>query len=112
MNTRIETAEDGRCAVVCVEGEIGFTEVPTLHQAISDVIESDSQAVFVDLSAVSFIASDGLGALILAHTEAESAGKELDLIHPQPHIAGLLRKTQLTRLFKIYPTVDEALKGG
>jgi anti-sigma B factor antagonist len=68
--------------------------------------------VLVDLSEVSFIASDGLGALIQAHTDAEEAGKAFELIHPQPHIVGLLRKTQLTRLFKIYPSVDEALAAG
>ena len=73
------------------------------------MIRSDSSHVFVDLSEVTFIASDGLGVLIMSHTEARDAGKVFDLIHPQPHIVGLLRKTQLTRLFKIYPSVDEAL---
>ena len=76
---------------------------------LDEALLAHPSSVLVDLSLVTFIASDGLGVLIDVQRKAESDGRTFDLVHPQPHILGMLRKTQLTRLFKIFDTVDDAL---
>lgn len=98
---------DGKGTVLSVSGEIGFSEVPELERGLGQAMCSGGP-VLVDLSGVSFIASDGLGAFIRAQTQAHQRGVLLLLVHPQPQILGVLCKTQLTKFFRIYPSLEEA----
>ena len=109
MKTEVKTIADGKANVVSLEGEIDFSVLGDLRQAIEEAAASKPPCLLVDLSAVSFIASDGLGVLIEANRQADSEGRKLELIHPQPHILGMFRKTQLIKLFRIHESVDEAL---
>ena len=92
--------------MVSLSGEIGFSEVEELERGLHEALDAEG-AVLVDLGGVSFIASDGLGALIRTRTQAK--GRKFLLIHPQPHILDILRKTQLTRFFTVCDTLDEGL---
>jgi anti-sigma B factor antagonist len=109
MNTQVKTLAGG-VRVVCITGEIDFSAIPEVRRAVEEAVATNPKRLLVDLSGVSFIASDGLGVLIEARHKADADGRKIDLIHPQPHILGLLRKTQLTRLFEIYETAEEAIK--
>ena len=109
MNAQVKMLVKDKVAVVSFDGDIDFSVLPEMHKAIDEAMESKLPWVLVDLSEVTFIASDGLGVLIEAHRKASHDGRRFDLIHPQPHILGMLRKTQLTRLFQVYETVDAAL---
>ena len=94
--------------MVSLSGEIGFSEVEELERGLHEALDAEG-AVLVDLGGVSFIASDGLGALIRTHTLTQAQGRKLILIHPQPHVLDILRKTQLTKLFTVCDTLDEGL---
>jgi anti-sigma B factor antagonist len=109
MNAQVKTLVKDKVAVVSFEGDIDFSVLVEMHKAIDEALASKLPWVLVDLSAVTFIASDGLGVLIEAHRKTSGEGRKIDLIHPQPHILGMLRKTQLTRLFHVYETVEAAL---
>ena len=111
MNAQVKTLADGKVGLVALEGEIDFSVLSDVRKAIDEASVSNPSWLLVDLSEVSFIASDGLGVLIEAHRKADDDGRKLDLIHPQPHIFGMLRKTQLTKLFQVYENVDQALEG-
>ncbi len=110
MNAKVSRLADGRVGVVTIAGEIDFSVIPDVRLAFEQALTGRPACLLVDLSDVSFIASDGLGVLIEAQRHADADGRKFQLIHPQPHILGLLRKTQLTRLFKINETLDDALK--
>jgi anti-sigma B factor antagonist len=112
MNAQVRTLVKGKVAVVSFDGEIDFSVLPEMHNAVDELLASKLPWLLVDLSEVTFIASDGLGVLIEAHRKASSEGRRFDLIHPQPHILGMLRKTQLTRLFHVYETVEAAIAAG
>ena len=112
MNAQVSTLVKDKVAVVSFDGDIDFSVLPEMHRAIDEAMALKLPWVLVNLSGVSFIASDGLGVLIEAHRKASGEGRRLDLVHPQPHILGMLRKTQLTRLFDVYETVDAALAAG
>jgi anti-sigma B factor antagonist len=109
MNAQVGILADGKAGVVVLEGEVDFSVLDQMRKAIGDASASNPSWLFVDLSAVSFIASDGLGVLIESRRNAQKAGQRLDLIHPQPHILGMLRKTQLTKLFQIHASLEAAL---
>lgn len=110
MNASVSRIANGTVGVVAISGEIDFSVVPEVRKALEEAFEGKCACVLVDLSGVSFIASDGLGALIEAQRRAQADGRKLHLVHPQPHILELLRKTQLTRLFQIHESIDEAVK--
>lgn len=110
MNARVSTLAEGRVGVVSIDGEIDFNVVADVRRAFDEALSGSPSCLLIDLTEVSFIASDGLGVLIETQRKADADGRKLQLIHPQPHILGLLRKTQLTRLFQIRETLDEALK--
>ena len=63
----IDTSEvDGRIAVVRLDGRLNMVAAPRLKAAIEGVVEAGGTHVVVDLTAVSFMDSSGLGALIAA----------------------------------------------
>ena len=110
MKTEVRILADGKVGLVLLEGEIDFSVLDEMRTALEEASASSPSWVLVDLSGVTFIASDGLGVLIEAQRKADSDGRKFDLIHPQPHILGMLRKTQLTRVFKVFDSIDEALQ--
>jgi anti-sigma B factor antagonist len=110
MNARVRTLAEGQIGVVAIAGEIDFSVVADVRKAIEQATASSPACLLIDLSDVSFIASDGLGLLVEAKRKADTDGRKFELIHPQPHILGILRKTQLTRLFHIHESIDDAMK--
>ena len=110
MKPQVTMVGDGKAGLVTLEGEIDFSIVPEMREAIDEAIASGPERLLIDLSAVLFIASDGLGVLIVALRNADAAGRKMDLIKPQGHILDLLKTTQLTKLFHIHDNVDEAIR--
>ena len=109
MEAEVKTLADGKVGLVALAGEIDFSVLSEMRTALDQAMVMSTSSLLVDLSSVTFIASDGLGVLIDIQRRAEKNARTFDLVHPQPHILGMLRKTQLTRLFKIFETVDDAL---
>jgi anti-sigma B factor antagonist len=112
MKIEIRQLEAKKAGVVRIEGEVGFTETVEVREGIAEALRSGASRVFVDLSGVSFIASDGLNALVQAFQEAQAVGKPFALVQPQPHVMGILQKTQLTKLFHVHASMEEALAAG
>jgi len=109
MNTQVRQLADGKVGVVAVEGEIDFSVLPQMREALDEANAFEPTSLLVDLTNVTFIASDGLGVLIEAHRRADDVGRKFDLVHPQPHILGILRQTQLTKLFRVFESIDDAM---
>jgi len=100
----------GNCgAIVALAGEVGFSETRELMTLLDQVLHADSRAVVLDLVDLNFIASDGLGVLIRTQAHAEKLGKPFLLVRPQKHILTLLEKTRLTKVFTIFPNMEDAL---
>jgi anti-anti-sigma factor len=54
-------------AVLEVAGEIDMATAPQLANALAGLLHQDDRVIVVDLSAVSFLGSSGLAALVYAH---------------------------------------------
>jgi anti-sigma B factor antagonist len=68
LTVRIEDSPDGT-AIVVVSGELDLGTVPTMERPLLEQLQQ-RPAVLVDLSALSFIDSSGIGALIRAKRNA------------------------------------------
>jgi anti-sigma B factor antagonist len=100
----------GSCgAIVTLTGEVGFSETRELMTLLDQVLQADARGLVLDLADLSFIASDGLGVLIRTQAHAEKLGKPFLLVRPQKRILDLLEKTCLTRVFTIFPNMEDAL---
>ncbi|WP_420585977.1 STAS domain-containing protein [Ruegeria sp.] len=72
--------------------------------------EADGGAarVVLDLSGVEFIDSSGLGAIVASMKQLGN-GRRLDLAGLHPFVEKVFRLTRMDTVFKLYPTLDEAL---
>lgn len=83
---------------LAVDGELDLSSIPLLAQHIDTQIESEQEALTLDLSGVSFMDSSGLRLLIELNERAERDGWSLSLIAPQNESATLvLRMTGADR---------------
>ena len=68
LSVRIEDSPQG-AAIVILSGELDLSSVPRMERALLEQLKQ-RPAVIVDLSALSFIDSSGIGALIQAKRSA------------------------------------------
>ena len=97
------------CAVVRAGGEIDASTVGALDGAITEAA-SRSPHVVIDLTAVTFVDSSGLGALIVGRQNARERGGSMSLVAPPPAVRRLLGSTHLNDVFAIYDSLGEAVK--
>lgn len=88
--------------------QIDAHTAPVLTQLLEAEIDKGRSRVVVDMSAVSFLDSSGLGALIrlLKHLPEDGS---LALCSCRASILELLRLTRLDRILMAYPTCGEAI---
>lgn len=83
---------------VTVAGEVDVDTAPRLTTALLAAVRT-AQHVVVDLTAVTFMDSQGLAALVRARREAEARGGTVSLTGVTPRIRKLLRITGLDVAF-------------
>ncbi len=93
--------------VVQVQGEIDLRTSPELRDRLLEAAQEVSGQLLIDLSAVDYIDSSGVGTLVYMKREVEKAGGQLVLIGPPPRVRGIFEVTRLDTFFRIVPSVDE-----
>lgn len=97
-------------AVVAARGDIDLLTAPQLRTAIHEVLADAPRAVVVDLSAVTFLASVGIAALLDAHAAAGGAGTEVlfAVVARGAATARPLELLGLTELLRVHPDLGAA----
>lgn len=80
-----------------------------LKEYLQRLLENGTHALVVDLSAVRFIDSSGLGALLSGYKNAALHHGSLVLSGLQPRVQSMFELTRLHRVFDIYPSLQDAL---
>ena len=83
-------------------GAIQFKEAMRTETAKGD------GRVILDLGAVDFIDSSGLGAIVAAMKQLDG-DRRLDLASLSPTVDKVFRLTRMDTVFRLYPTLDDAL---
>jgi anti-sigma B factor antagonist len=111
MNLQIAvTHPDASTAVVDIAGEVDVATTPHLRATLHELAESeDIDRIVVDLDAVEFIDSSGLGVLIGCARRLRPKG-ELLLVCSRPNINRVFEITGLDTLFPMRASVPDALK--
>ena len=107
MDYQIHT--DGPVSIVELTGDLDVAGAPTLQNALQEIIDSGGQHVVVDLGAVPFMDSSGLGVLVAAHRRMAAVGGRLALANPGPALQKVFQLTRTNRLFEMHDTVSDAI---
>ena len=80
-----------------------------LHDKVRSLIQQGHKKVLIDLAAVSYVDSAGLGELVQAYSTTRSCGGSLRLFNPTKRLQDLLVVTDLVRMFDKYDDEAQAL---
>ena len=98
----------GEVAVVSVAGVIDMITAPQLEDAISTAAKESPRGVIVDLGAVDFLASAGMGILVAARDELPAA-VHLAVVADGPATSRPLKLVGIAEIVGLHATLDEAL---
>ncbi len=90
------------------EKKIGVNNVANIKKSIMEAIETAGDSIVLDFSNVDYVDSSGLGLLLSLQKKVGS--KDLRLAGMNSSIVSLLKLTKLDTVFKIFDSIDEALK--
>lgn len=99
----------GDWTVVRLASTLDAASASSLRDLFTELADGDAVQVLVDLSAVPFIDSAGLGVLIGACRRLRALDGDMRLAGPRPHVSSVLRMTGISRVIQVYNTVDDAL---
>ena len=102
---------NGRVAVVKLDGRLNLVSAARLKSTIEEVVDHGGTHVVVDLAAVTFMDSSGLGALIAALKKARQAQGDLRIAGVNEQVSTVLRLTNLDRVLRPFATVEAASDG-
>jgi anti-sigma B factor antagonist len=83
---------------------------PEFKAKFVHLVQSRQERIVMDMAALEFIDSSGLGALI-AGLKALGGRGEIGLCGITPRLRSLLQLTHVDRLFRIFDSVEEAVSG-
>jgi anti-sigma B factor antagonist len=98
-------------AVVSVSGEVDVATAPELRHQLLELVSAGKTKVIVNLGAVGFLDSTGLGVLVSTVKRLRSDGGDLAVICASAQILRVFEITGLTSVFAIHDTLAAALAG-
>ena len=106
---RVSVEHRGEIAIVRLSGSANMDNSGSLQDRLYEAADLPIKCLVLDLSQLDFMSSVGLGAIMAAHLRCQHRNCQIKLVGPQPRIVELLDLAQITRLFKVFKTLDEAL---
>jgi anti-sigma B factor antagonist len=94
--------------VISVAGTVDMVTSPQLEAALTAAIAKSPQAIVVDLAAVEFLASTGMGVLVAAH-DSLPAGTRFAVVADGPATSRPLDVIGFAGILGVVRTLDEAL---
>jgi stage II sporulation protein AA (anti-sigma F factor antagonist) len=97
---------------IAASGEFDLATAQDLRARLDDVIDSNRSArrVFLDLAAVTFIDSSGLGVLFGRYKRLAARGGSLIITAPRPGVRRAMDLVGLPGLIPVYESKEEALR--
>jgi anti-sigma B factor antagonist len=98
----------GEVAIVAVSGVIDAVTAPQFDEALRAAVANKPEGLVVDLTAVEFLASAGMGVLVAAHDEADD-GTRFSVVADGPATSRPLKLVGIADIVPLYATLDDAL---
>lgn len=101
---------DPDIAVVSGSGKLNMVVAPQLREEVRRSIDEGHPRIVVDLSAVTFLDSSGLGALVACLKSARQAGGDLRIAAPSAQVVMVLQLSNLDRVLARFDSAGDAYR--
>jgi anti-sigma B factor antagonist len=102
MKMTASTRQVGGVTVVDISGRIELgEESAALRDLVSELLNNGHKQILLNLGAVHYIDSSGLGTLVSSFTSARKQGGELKLLNLTDKVTDLMQMTKLYTVFDI-----------
>ncbi len=105
----IEVERQDGSVLVRLVGSCAMDTSERLTESMLKLASKPASLIIVDMSALEFIESTGLGGLVAAYLRCCRQNGEIRLVAPQPHVMHVLKVTRLIQLFHVFDSIDEAM---
>jgi anti-sigma B factor antagonist len=101
----------GTIGILTLKGKLmGSPETETLHDEVRSLLGQGVKKVVLDMGGVTWLNSMGVGSIMRSYTSVMNSEGELSLSNLTEKVRSLFFVTQLIRIFKVYDSVEEAVK--
>jgi anti-sigma B factor antagonist len=101
---------DDDVALISLAGELDLTVAPLVDAAVTHVLDDGLRRVLLDLDALRFCDSSGLGALLRAARRVREAGGTCVVAAARGPVSRLLDLTGMEQALRVSPEVQPALQ--
>lgn len=105
-----ESKVNDKTSVLSLVGRLTAATSPLLRDKLKQLTEENRIHILLEMSAVSFIDSSGLAALVSGLKATRERGGWLKLAGVTPTVLQILKLTKLDRVLGNYPTIETALQ--
>jgi len=110
MALQLDVKEVQGVKVLSLTGRVTLGEESSqLRSKIKELLSEGNKRLVLDLGAVSYVDSAGLGTLVAGYTSARNEGGEIRLANVTKKLGELLSITKLLTVFSVYDSVDDAV---
>jgi anti-sigma B factor antagonist len=109
VDLTLSTSEVDGATIIAVGGEIDVYTAPKLRDKITELVADGVYDIIVDMEAVEFLDSTGLGVLVGGLKKVRAHDGSLQLICTQDRLLKIFRITGLSKVFVIHDSADGAL---
>ncbi|HMC52139.1 MAG TPA: STAS domain-containing protein [Acidimicrobiales bacterium] len=110
MDLSLDVGERNGFTVLAVHGEVDVYTAPRLRERLVELVSQGKRQIVVDLEAVDFLDSTGLGVLVGGLKRLRSHDGDLTLVCTQQRILKVFEITGLTKVFAIHDSVEAATR--
>ncbi|MEE9441163.1 MAG: STAS domain-containing protein [candidate division Zixibacteria bacterium] len=95
--------------VLSMRGKLDLANAAKLKETVKTILDEKRNMIHLDMKDVDFINSSGLGALVSLMKEIRVQKGRLTLSNLAPYVNEIFEITQLSHVFEIFPTSEEAI---
>ena len=106
-----EVRQVGAATVVSLAGEVDLHHTPEVHRVLVAACQGQPRLLVVNLEAVRYLDSSGIGTLVEVFRRVNGYGGKLVLCGLNDRVHSVFEITKLDRFFKICQSEEEALSG-
>lgn len=108
MELDVKTEHSGAMCTMVLAGEVDVYTSPRLKQELLELVDAGCMDIVIDLDALGFIDSSGLGVLVSGLRRVKEHGGTLRLVCTNEAILKIFRITGLDKVFPLFSTLEEA----
>jgi anti-sigma B factor antagonist len=110
MHVEVRKAKD--VVIVDLDGKLtaGLGD-QILRETVDELLAEGYRKILLNLSAVTFLDSAGLGELVAGLKTARNLGAELKILKASARVKSTLQLTRLLPVFDVYEDEQEAIRG-